>query len=90
MKSLHSSQRGASFVVVAVAIVVIAVIGLIAYKVRSNNLSSSNSGQTNVVTEPKTIDSKADLRAAKNALQTAPIGSDLDPDQLDKSINSLL
>jgi len=69
---------------------VIVAIGLIAYKVRSNTLSSSNSSPAAVVAEPKTIDSRSDLRAAKHSLQTDPVGSDLDGSQLDSGINTLL
>lgn len=90
MKSLRKSEKGSSFVIVLLVVVVVAAIGLIAYRVRSNTLSSSNSNQPTVVAGPQAINSKANLQTASQALQTASIGSDLDPAQLDSSINSLL
>lgn len=90
MKSIHNSERGTSLVVLLLAVVVIVVIGAVAYRVKSNTLSSPTSSRSAVVSPPKAIKSKADLRIANQALQTAPIGSGVDPSQLDSSVKSLL
>lgn len=90
IKSIHKSERGTSLAVVLMAVVVVVVIGVVAYRVKSTNLTSSGSNQQAVVTPPKTIKTKADLRIANQALKTAPIGSGVNPDQLNSSIKSLL
>lgn len=90
MKFLHNSENGTSLLAILLAIVVIVVIGVVAYRVHGSTLPSSNSSAAAVVAPPKAVKSKSDLRTANHALQTDPIGSDLDSSQLDSSINSLL
>lgn len=88
----YKSQRGfalAELLILAVVVVVIAVIG---FKIvnKQSGLASDSSTDSSQAALPSKISSKADARKAAKALDSQPIDSQLNPNQFDASIKSLL
>lgn len=90
--SARKNQRGfalAELLILAVVVVVIAVIG---FKVinKPSDLANGSSTSNSQTALPSKISSKADARKAAKALDSQPIDSQLNPNQFDANIKSLL
>jgi flagellar basal body-associated protein FliL len=88
---MQQNSRGFAHLILILALVVIAVVGLAGYYV----VSSSNKDSAETTTDttqvvPEKIDSNQDLEQASKALDADQNKSDLDPAQLDADLNSLL
>lgn len=92
MTLLRKSQDGIAAIAILLLVAVIAVVGLVAYRVKSSiyNSNSSSSPSVAQVTAPKNIKSKTDIKQADQALQALPISKDLNPSQLDGNVQTLL
>ena len=88
MKLKHN-QKGFGHLLVLCAIVVIAAIAFVAYRV--NNSENDNAIQkASQSAAPETIQSTEDLTATESAVDQAPVDSDLNPDDLNEDVDSLL
>lgn len=81
------SQKGASHIIAVLAIVVIGVAGFVGYKVMNNEKTASNT-DTAQSTLPEQLKTKQDIDQASTSLDE--FDSDLNPEQLDADLNSLL
>lgn len=81
MKRLETRQSGSTLLIVAVAIALVVVGGLVVYRVRT---ASTNSIETKAK-----YTTKSDITSAKSALGDVPVDSDLDASQLDKDVTDL-
>lgn len=88
------NQKGASHLVAVLAVVVIAAIGLIGFKVMNANedsteTASSSTSQSANTSDAATIKSRADVQQASKDLDSTSL-NDVDPSQLDSDLNSIL
>jgi len=87
------NQSGSLVVVILLAVTVIAVAGFVGYKVANNS-----STETQVSSEPASsataakaeIKSSADVKKAATELETTNVDTQVNPDELDSDINSIL
>jgi hypothetical protein len=82
------NQRGSSHLILLVAVLVIAAVAFVGFRVRNDDsplISSTSNGNTNL---PKAINSPADLNKADKALDATNVDS-VNPNQLDSELNSL-
>lgn len=87
---LINDQRGASHIVAILAVVVIAAVGVVGYRVMNNDKTSTETATTSQSSnDPATIESKADVVKADKQLDSTSL-NDVDPSQLDGDINSVL
>lgn len=87
MKKLNN--RGIAHLVIILAVVVVAAIGLVGYIVVNNNHDQAGTvSATDGI--PTTIKTKADLNQASKALDETSIDDSLNPNQLDADLNALL
>ena len=88
------NQQGSSQIVLFVAVGVILGIGIVGYRVMSNDdASTSTSKSTTTVikkAEPaSSIQTSADIKQATTELDATNVETDVNPDQLDADINSI-
>jgi hypothetical protein len=86
------NTQGASHVVLIALVAVLAVVGFAGYKVLGGNSKQSASTQTQsqAVTTPDKIKTKADLQQSAKSLDAADVEKSLDSTQLDTDLNDLL
>lgn len=88
------NQRGTTTFVIALAIFLLAVVAFAGYRVvRSSKSNSSNSSAVSsakAASPPAEIKSKADVQQAVQALDNDQTANQLNPDQLNSDLNSLL
>ena len=84
--NLLQDQRGNSHIVLFVAIAVIAVVGVVGYRVSSSHDVASSSNATFSSREPAAIKNTADVKKAEKSLDNTSMDS---PDQLDQDLNAL-
>lgn len=87
IKKLVSDGRGATHLVVILAVVVIAVVGAAGYYVMKQTKSTPEKANNQA---SATFESKSDLEQASKALDDGQNDTDLDPAQLDTDLNELL
>lgn len=87
---LSHSQRGSLHLVAILAVVVIAVAGVIGYKVFTNEKDSATDVTSSQTDEDsiESIETTSDIDEASASLEE--FDSELDPNQLDEDLNSLL
>lgn len=92
MKSLVRNQRGFGHVGVLVLVAVVAVVGLVGYRVvkSADSLNGSDASFSASTTVPKSINSTADVKKASAALSNTPIDGTVNPNQLNNDLSSLL
>lgn len=88
MRTLN--QKGVGHLLIVLALLVVATIGFVGWKV----LGSDDTGTASVSTSeqvavPATIKDKSDLNQASQALDTTDIDSGVNPDSLNSDLNSL-
>jgi len=89
MKKLN--QTGASHLVALVGVLVIAILAFGAYRVLNANKTPASSATTAATTAvPGKIQSKADVDQATKSLDSENVDGDVNPNQLNDDINSLL
>jgi Tfp pilus assembly protein PilE len=90
MRSLKN-QQGSGQLAVIVLVVVVAVLGLVAYRVHQNTAdkSATTTASATETAVPSKITSKADLNKADQALDSTSIDSAINPNQLDQDISAL-
>ncbi len=89
MKILRN-QDGSSHVMIFVAVAVIAVVGIVAFRVQDADAPTVTTTLPNrSANVPNAIESAADIRKAESALDTTTIDSSVNPNQLDEDINAL-
>lgn len=89
MKRLDS-QTGASHLVAILAVVVIAAVGIVGYRVVSSKTADETASSTKSSASSSTeIKSKADVVQADKQLDQTTM-DDVDPAQLDSDLNSIL
>ncbi len=87
------NQRGSSHIVALLAVVVVAGVGVIGYRVMSKPATSASNSPlaSNSSAEvPTTFKTKADVRKADAALSKTAVDGSVNPAQLDDDLNSLL
>jgi len=91
MKRLTTAQNGFGFVAV---LAVIALLGIVAFAgvrvLNSSQVDTTTASLTRKANVPAKIQTSADLSKASAALDATPIDSGVNPNQLDKDLNSLL
>ncbi len=91
MKRLNSNQNGFGFVAVLAVVALLGVVAFAGLRVMSaNQVDSSVSSLTRAHNVPAKIQTSADITKASAALDATPIDTGVNPNQLDKDINSLL
>ncbi len=91
MKRFTIDQNGFGFVAI---LAVIALLGIVAFAgvrvMNSNQVDSTTASLTRTHSVPNKIQNSADLTKASAALDATPIDTGVNPNQLDKDLNSLL
>lgn len=91
MKNLN--QRGVSQLLILLAVVVVAAVGVVGYRVMNDKDTTTTVKSTTTVIKqenvPSTIKSSADVNKATQALDQTNVDS-VNPDQLDTEITSVL
>ena len=88
---ISDNQAGASHIVALFAVLVIAAVGFVGYRVLNSNSDTADSTTLSSSSkEPATIKSKADFNAASKSLDNTAVDSSVDPGSLDSDLNSLL
>lgn len=92
MTHTRLNSQGASHIVLVALVAVLAVVGFAGYKVLGNNSkdNASTQAQTESVTAPDKIKTKADLQQSAKSLDNADVDKSLDSTQLDSDLNDLL
>lgn len=90
--NMKSKPNGFAHLALLLLLVVAAVVGFVGYKVVKNHQDKSAANQTStaVIQSAGVIQSKADLDRAAASLNGQAVDSDLNPNQLDSDVNSLL
>lgn len=89
---LSKDDRGiAHFVLVLLAVAVIAAIAFAGYRVMNNGGAGSKTAtsESKQVAVPDQIKTRADLTQADKALDTMPIDNGVNPDSLNNDLNAL-
>lgn len=86
------SQKGFGHVLLLLLLVVVVAVGAVAYRVvkNQNTVSLSNETTSTTVNKVPEIHSAADLQKAETSVSNENIDGDLNPDQLNDDIDSLL
>ena len=91
MKRLTTDQTGFGFVAI---LAVIALLGIVAFAgvrvMNSNQVDTTTTSLSRTHSVPAKIQTSADLTKASAALDATPIDNGVNPNQLDKDLNSLL
>lgn len=93
MKYLRTlGQRGSSHIVLILAVVVIAAVGVAGYRVMQTDepIVTNTTLPPRNTDAPDSIKSSADLKKAEASLDSTANDSSINPNQLDEDINSLL
>ena len=89
----YLDQRGSSHIAAILAVVVVAAIGVVGYRVANKNsdttTASTVSGYATTSEAPSTIKTRADVTKASAALDSTSIDT-VNPDQLDSDLSSIL
>jgi flagellar basal body-associated protein FliL len=90
MKS-RLNQSGVGHLVMLLAVVVIAAVGIVGYRVMSSSDSDSDTATTSqsAVKDSSQMKTKADVQQASTELDNTSL-NDVDPAQLDSDLNSIL
>lgn len=88
MKLMHN-QKGATHIIAALVIVLVAVVGFAGYRVMDANKDKDGTTTTSSQV-PDKIQSKNDIEQASTALDSEDSDTTLDPSQLDSDLNDLL
>ncbi len=92
--AIRNNQDGFGAIELFVVAIFVTLIAFMGYRFLNSNKSSTASSKTNItatqIAVPKKISSKADANTASKALDQSSVDSQLDPNQLDSSIKSLL
>ena len=83
------NQAGASHLVAILAVVVIAAVGVIGYRVMSQDDAGTQTATQSANTNSGAIENKDDVEAASKELDSTSLDN-VDPSQLDSDINSVL
>ena len=84
--NLLRNQQGSSHIVLFVAVAVIAIVGIVGFRVSSSHDVADKSSPSFSNSEPAAIKNTADVKKAENQLDSTSMDS---PDQLDQDLNSL-
>jgi len=90
---ISSNQRGASYLIAVLALLVVGVIVLAGYRISQKNSSLSSStapGALHSASVPTKISSKADVKKADQALSQTSIDSGVNPNSLDTDLQAIL
>jgi uncharacterized protein HemX len=95
MTRLNFNQKGFEAVGLLVAVVIVAAIGLVGYKVMNTQKSASKPAVASsqpAVKEPAQLKTKADLTATSKALDqsASELNNELNDSALDSDVNALL
>lgn len=91
MKRLNSNQNGFGFVAILAVVALLGVVAFAGLRVMSaNQVDSSVSSLTRAHSVPAKIQTSADITKASAALDATPVDTGVNPNQLDKDLNSLL
>jgi uncharacterized protein HemX len=82
-------QNGFAHLGLLLLLAIVVVIGLIGYKVWSNQNNKVSNSSVSVATQQQTIKTKADLDKVESTLNNANLDSDLNPDSLNQDVQSL-
>lgn len=86
------NQKGSGHLVIFLGLAVIVAVAFVGVRVMHNNEANpaANSSASKSVTAPTTIKTQADLVKAQQSLDQTSIDSNVNPDQLNNDLNSLL
>ena len=87
---MKKTQQGFAHLGLVLLLVVVAVGAYASYKVVKNHQAKPLASTTAAVVQAQTIKTKADLAPAEQTLNSQAVDSDLNPDQLNSDVNSLL
>lgn len=89
----YLNQRGSSQIIILVAVVVVAIVGVAGYRVYNQNSNATTTTKSTAViksTVPSSIKSNADVTQATKALDTTNIDGTVNPTTLDSDLNAVL
>ena len=88
---MRLNQTGAGHLVMLLAVVVIAAVGIVGYRVMSSSDTDSDTATTSqsAVKDSSQMKTKADVQQASTELDNTSL-NDVDPAQLDSDLNSIL
>lgn len=91
---IRSNQNGFGALELFVIAIFVTLVAFVGYRVvnskKSSTVATTTSNTVTQIAVPKKISTKADANIASKALDQTPIDTQLDPNQLDSSIKSLL
>ena len=90
MQKVHSNQQGFGFLAVLLVVVVLGALTVVALRVTGAKNDVPADATTAKVAVPDTISSKADVSKASAALDAIDVDNGVNPDSLNKDLNSLL
>ena len=91
MKRFTSDQNGFGFVAILAVITLLGIVAFAGVRVmNSNQINTTTASLTRTHSVPNKILTSVDLTKANAALDATPIDSGVNPNQLDKDLNSLL
>ena len=89
----NENQSGFALVELVLIVFVVAALSFVAIKVMNKNSTTKNAKTIPVasqITMPSKIQSKGDVTQSIKSLDATPIANNLDPNQFDSSISSIL
>jgi uncharacterized protein HemX len=91
---MKRNQSGIAHLSFLLLLLIVAVIGFAGYKVVQNRQDKTAANQTSTAVTTQNIDkpfkSAADLKTAESTINSQSVDSDLNPDQWNSDVNSLL
>lgn len=91
---IRSNQNGFGALELFVIAIFVTLVAFVGYRVvnskKSSTVTTTTSNTVTQIAVPKKISTKTDANIASKALDQTPIDTQLDPNQLDSSIKSLL
>jgi len=90
MKRLTTDQTGFGFVAILAVIALLGIVAFAGVRVMNSNQVDTTTSLSRTHSVPAKIQTSADLTKASAALDATPIDNGVNPNQLDKDLNSLL
>lgn len=90
MKRFTTDQNGFGFVAILAVMALLGIVAFAGVRVMNSGQLDTSASLSRTSSVPAKIQTNADLTKASAALDATPIDSGVNPNQLDKDLNSLL